>query len=752
MMNLHTLLTRVLPAIMFATAFGQAQAQVFIPDTVERNALNQMIPGIVDQAGIMDTLDPAIPSLESVSIFINYYGPSISAEFVGLRYLHAMTHLHIDVYFDSLGSFSLNGLPAGLKSLVIYSFAPINLNTLPAGLDTLWLGCLGGSNEIAVQITSMPDSLLDMYVANLNHVAWQGPFHIGNLRVTQWINNAFVLPQCSIDSLYLSTNLADVDLSSAEIRHVFLDGFQYGQIALPSQMDYLRIRPGSYDQPICLPGLPDGLDTLILEHMTSGFCMPNWPVSLTNCSLNDVTVGPSDAPYCSILNSSCPGIGSGMNGHAFIDQTGDGEYGPGDLPFNFLSIHTEPASYATGCNSTGYWFLNVQPGSYGILPSAQYPYIQSITPAQHYADLAALGDLDTLNDFAVTLIPNIHDLQPNLYAEPARPGFDNRLYLSCRNFGTVPMDAQLVLNYDADQTWVGSSIAPNSQSNNTAIWNLPTLAVGATANLTVDLNTPASVPLGTPIDHILNALPDADDETPSNNFILFPDTVVGSFDPNDKLLSPAVMSPSEVQANEKPITYTVRFQNTGTYMAERVVIVDTLPDGLQTESIQFPAGSHSYRWYMDHGVLYILLENINLPDSTSDALNSQGFVSFSLLPDNDLALGTTITNIAHIVFDYNTPITTPSAVFHVELNTAVSEESQQAARLYPNPTQDRLWVIGTTRSHVLNFVVNDLYGRDLLHGQIRNDGAVDVAGLPAGSYTITTFDRDGAHTSRFVKL
>ena len=201
------------------------------------------------------------------------------------------------------------------------------------------------------------------------------------------------------------------------------------------------------------------------------------------------------------------------------------------------------------------------------------------------------------------------------------------------------MDAQLVLNYDADQTWVGSSIAPNSQSNNTAIWNLPTLAVGATANLTVDLNTPASVPLGTPIDHILNALPDADDETPSNNFILFPDTVVGSFDPNDKLLSPAVMSPSEVQANEKPITYTVRFQNTGTYMAERVVIVDTLPDGLQTESIQFPAGSHSYRWYMDHGVLYILLENINLPDSTSDALNSQGFVSFSLLPDNDRRSG-----------------------------------------------------------------------------------------------------------------
>jgi uncharacterized repeat protein (TIGR01451 family) len=751
-MKSSTFRFRFLTIIALAALLGPAQAQVFIPTTAERQALNTLIPGIVDGAGIMDTLHPAIDSLVHGSVFIPYSGPSVTAEFIGFRYLHAMTSLSISVYIDSSGSFSLNGLPADLNSLVLYSFAPINLNTLPAGLDRLWLGCLGGSNEIAVQIASMPDSLLDMYVANLNHVDWQGPFHIGNLRVNQWINNAFVLPQCSIDSLYLGCGAVSVDLSAAAIRHVFLDGCQYSQIELPTQMDYLRIRPSFYEQPICLSALPDGLDTLILENMVTGFCLPNWPTSLTNCFLNDVAVSPQDVNYCSILNSSCPRSGSSMSGHAFVDQTGDGEYDPGDLPFSFLSVHTDPNSYSTGCNSTGYWLLDVTPGSYGILPSTQYPYIQSFTPAQHTADLPEMGDVDTLNDFAVTLIPGMQDLQANLYVDPARPGFNNRLYLSCRNYGTVPVDAQLVLNYGADQSWVGSSVTPSSQGANSASWNLGSLSVGSTAFFTVDLYTGSTVALGTPLNYQLTALPTLGDETPGDNLVMPPDSVVGSFDPNDKRVSPAAMSPSEIQANDKPITYTVRFQNTGTYPAQRVVIVDTLPDGLQTASIQFLAGSHGYHWYVDHGVLYVLFENINLPDSTSDAGNSQGFVSFSLLPDSDLTIGTTIINMAHIVFDYNTPITTPPAVFHVQLATSVNEAIGDAVRVYPNPAQDRLWISTTTHSDALQYVIKDLLGRDLLHGRLRNDGAVDIAALPVGSYTITTFDQLGAHTSHFVKL
>jgi hypothetical protein len=91
-------------------------------------------------------------------------------------------------------------------------------------------------------------------------------------------------------------------------------------------------------------------------------------------------------------------------------------------------------------------------------------------------------------------------------------------------------------------------------------------------------------------------------------------------------------------------------------------------------------------------------------------------------------------------------------VFHVQLATSVNEAIGDAVRVYPNPAQDRLWISTTTHSDALQYVIKDLLGRDLLHGRLRNDGAVDIAALPVGSYTITTFDQLGAHTSHFVKL
>ncbi|MBK8532639.1 MAG: hypothetical protein IPL64_12190 [Flavobacteriales bacterium] len=77
------------------------------------------------------------------------------------------------------------------------------------------------------------------------------------------------------------------------------------------------------------------------------------------------------------------------------------------------------------------------------------------------------------------------------------------------------------------------------------------------------------------------------DETPEDNAAHFSDIVVGSYDPNDKLLSPAKLSPEVVAVGETPIEYTIRFQNTGTYLAERVVILDTLSEDLQWASIRF---------------------------------------------------------------------------------------------------------------------------------------------------------------------
>ena len=280
-----------------------------------------------------------------------------------------------------------------------------------------------------------------------------------------------------------------------------------------------------------------------------------------------------------------------------------------------------------------------------------------------------MGDADTLNDFAATLIPNIQDLRAQLYAEPARPGFGNRLFLHADNYGTIPTAAQITLNFDADQTWVGSSVAPTSMTGNTAVWDLATLDFAEQVNLTVDLTTAASVPLGTPLAHTLTADPGIADQTPLNNVVICNDSVVGSFDPNDKLLSPKKLSLSTVQGGYIPLEYTIRFQNTGNYPAERVIIVDTLSEDLQWNSFEFLSRSHPCHWYITEGVLHFIHEGIVLPDSTNDEPNSHGYVKFRIKPSTDLQLGATITNIAHIVFDH---AMVPPAVFSIVLTGELS--------------------------------------------------------------------------------
>jgi uncharacterized repeat protein (TIGR01451 family) len=361
-----------------------------------------------------------------------------------------------------------------------------------------------------------------------------------------------------------------------------------------------------------------------------------------------------------------------------------------------------------------------------------------------------MGDNDTDNHFAVTLIPNIQDLQAWLYAEPARPGFDNRLFLNYRNYGTMPVSTTLTLQWDGDQQWVGSSVAPTTLSGNTATWALGTMAIAAEMQLTVDLSTLATVPLDTPIEHLLTAGPVAQDETPDDNVSAFSDVVVGSFDPNDKLLSPAAMSPAQLQDPAARIEYTIRFQNTGTYLAERVVILDTLPEGLILESIQFLASSHPNNWYLTGGVLHVIHNDIMLPDSTSDEPNSHGFIRFSIKPEPSLGNGTTIANIAHIVFDFNEAIITPPAVFTVDVLASVNEVQRGTLSLWPNPTRDVLRL--TSREGALSnepCVVRELTGRTVLTTNTDAGGDLNVTRLAKGAYTVQVNGQN--EVLRFVK-
>ena len=73
----------------------------------------------------------------------------------------------------------------------------------------------------------------------------------------------------------------------------------------------------------------------------------------------------------------------------------------------------------------------------------------------------------------------------------------------------------------------------------------------------------------------------------------FEQTVVNSFDPNDKLITQGEQIPDE--KIDEYLDYKIRFQNVGTANAINVVVTDTISDKLDWTTFQPINSSHNYR-------------------------------------------------------------------------------------------------------------------------------------------------------------
>jgi uncharacterized repeat protein (TIGR01451 family) len=131
-----------------------------------------------------------------------------------------------------------------------------------------------------------------------------------------------------------------------------------------------------------------------------------------------------------------------------------------------------------------------------------------------------------------------------------------------------------------------------------------------------------------------------------------------AYDPNDKQVWPARGADNRVNDGEE-LLYTIRFQNTGTDTAFRVVIHDRLSPDLDWATLRPLAASHPFTSSLsENGLLEFRFDNILLPDSAANRAGSQGFVSFLVRLHAGLPLNTVIGNTADIYFDLNPPITT----------------------------------------------------------------------------------------------
>ncbi|MES2621578.1 MAG: T9SS type A sorting domain-containing protein [Bacteroidota bacterium] len=349
----------------------------------------------------------------------------------------------------------------------------------------------------------------------------------------------------------------------------------------------------------------------------------------------------------------------------------------------------------------GYYDFTDGNGAYSfVLPPANYA-INHVLP-YHTFQLCPIGPIllfgltagsDTADNNFYDTVRTALDLAVSYnYSTPPRPGFSHRAHVNYHNYGNIQTSGVVEYDYDSILTFSNSVPAPSSidLTNHKLYFNINNLAVGGQGSIRLDFTTPQTTALGTLISECVHITPVIGDVNFVNNDQCHFIEVVGSYDPNDKAVTPkGIGQEGYITRDDSVLHYTIRFQNTGTYYAQDVVVLDSLDTDLDWSSIARITTSHLDRLTYDffqNKTLAFNFYNIFLPDSTNDEPGSHGFVSFDIKLKPNLAHGTQIKNKGAIYFDYNEPIITNEVLNTIDAPIGIEELENLVLKVFPNPT------------------------------------------------------------------
>lgn len=507
----------------------------------------------------------------------------------------------------------------------------------------------------------------------------------------------------------------------------------------------------------------------------------HWSTGATSSSISSLGSGyysihVSDASGCtadrytalhaSLDDSSCYCT---IKGVVYNDINGNCTQDPGENGIQGIQIHCSGMGY-TYTDANGVYSFKVPTGSYTVSETVQTYYPLSACQLNDIpVSVVASAGCNTVVNFA-NGIATIHDIHVSTwdYNFPV-PGNSYSQVTVVSNMGTVN-EATIQAGYNTDGQVGAPSFVPAGVFGGSANWYsttaFPTLAPGDGQQFLVNYSVPTDIPLGTNIitkDSAVYVAPMSgwvSDYTPWNNVNYFGSHVVGSYDPNFKEVSPAgVGAPGYITYADSVLEYMVHFQNTGTYYAENIVVIDTLDANLDWTTLRPQFASHNCVVTLDeHGVAKFTFNNIHLPYASSYPVTSNGMFTYTVKTRHGLAIGSQIKNKASIYFDYNAPIVTNRTLNTIYNGVGVSNVSNQQSSfsLYPNPADKTCYaVINSDIFGGADLYITDITGKTLVSTTValtigKQSVPVDVSSLAPGMYLVTLHSMDKTSTQKLV--
>jgi hypothetical protein len=274
-------------------------------------------------------------------------------------------------------------------------------------------------------------------------------------------------------------------------------------------------------------------------------------------------------------------------------------------------------------------------------------------------------------------------------------------------------------------------------------WNVSSIATGSYAYCFVRFDAPTSVQLGQSFFTLADFNANCNDVNLSDNVDTTHQLAVGSWDPNNKLVSPTGLGATgRIHKTTSDLDYTINFQNTGTAPAVNVVLVDTLSQYIDWNTIEMKATSHDCNMTIQNGILVAKYSGIMLPDSNSNEPESHGFLAYKAKLKPNLADGTKIENTAHIYFDFNEAVITNTTLNTIDFFLAIKDPSKEnvTVTLYPNPFKTHTTIqVAEVNGRVLDLQIIDMLGKIVSTQTSDENGLFKVErnNITAGLYTYT---------------
>ncbi|HWB64321.1 MAG TPA: T9SS type A sorting domain-containing protein [Chitinophagales bacterium] len=530
-----------------------------------------------------------------------------------------------------------------------------------------------------------------------------------------------------------------------------------------------------------MPDLPDSLFILYCYNNPALSCLPELK-RIVNLDFSNTAVtclpdygsvtnsfpALSSFPLCGLYNPTGCQVFWNISGQCYYDQNSDCSFDSIDAGTNYVKTQLyqngvlQQQTYTGG---EGFYSFQTGYGNYTLMvDTTNLPFTLNCPDSGYLSTTISSADsLSYSNNFAFKCRTQGFDIGVqsvlNNWAVP-RPNAIITLNTVAGDLSELygahcaaGISGQVSITYSGQATYIGpagGALTPTAITGNTISWNIADFGavnVYTAFNLLFKIDSLATP--GTQVCITVSVTPTSGDYNPSNNTANYCFTIVNSLDPNEKEVFPS----GNTDTSQHWLTYTIRFQNTGSAPAVNVLVTDTLDSHLDPSTFQLLAYSHKNLTQIFGNVVKFNFPNINLPDSTADEPNSHGYVQYKIKLKDNLPVGTTINNTAYIYFDFNSPVVTNTTTNTITTTTTgispLSLGDGLGVRIYPNPAKDAVTVEVDNNSIGGTLQLTDVTGRAIITSQIESRTShIATSFLSSGVYFVKLSNSKGQNALR----